>query len=90
MQQLRLLHPAASMPAMLRLSLLLGAVLVSALPAQMEKRWSDRYHGTTYAKVKPAVGTPAPDLRLWDLAGRPRSLALERGRTILLIGGSYT
>ena len=75
---------------MRRFAVLPLCLLAATLPAQMEKRWSDRYHGTTYARVKPAVGTPAPDLCLWDLEGRPRSLELERGRTIVLIGGAYT
>jgi hypothetical protein len=56
----------------------------------MEKRWVDQYAGTVFARSAPAVGTEAPDLCLWDLQGRPRSLHLERGRTIVLIGGSYT
>jgi hypothetical protein len=62
----------------------------AALPAQMEKRWIDQYAGTVFAKAAPAIGTPAPDLCLWDLEGRPRSLLLERGRTVVLIGASYT
>lgn len=65
-------------------------LLPSLLPAQMEKRWIDRYGETLFAQARPAVGTSAPDLRLWDLAGRPRSLELERGRTIVLIGAAYT
>ncbi|MCA8942473.1 MAG: hypothetical protein KDB80_07915 [Planctomycetes bacterium] len=64
--------------------------LASAGPAQMRKRWIDQYDGTVFAQAEPAVGTAAPDLCLWDLDGRPRSLHLERGRTIVLIAGSYT
>lgn len=61
-----------------------------SLPAQMEKRWLDQYAGSEFARAEPAVGELAPDLQLWDLDGRPRSLALERGRKVVLIGGSYT
>jgi hypothetical protein len=63
---------------------------VTALPAQMEIRQSDRYRASEFAKAAPAVDADAPDLLLWDLGGRPRSLALERGRTLVLIGGSFT
>lgn len=66
------------------------AMLLSVLPAQMEMRQLDLYADSEFSKKAPAVGTEAPDLRLWDLQGRPRSLALERGRTIVLIGGAYT
>ncbi len=66
------------------------ATFAAALPAQMEKRQTDQYAGTEFAKAKPAVGSTAPDLRLWDLDGRPRSLGLERGRPVVLIGGAYT
>ena len=64
--------------------------LCTLLPAQMEKRWVDRYAATAFARQEPAVGDVAPDLCLWDLDGRPRSLALERGRTIVLIGAAFT
>ncbi|MBK8097694.1 MAG: hypothetical protein IPK26_11340 [Planctomycetes bacterium] len=70
--------------------LLAMVFLLAALPAQMEKRLLDRYAASEFARQAPAVGEIAPDLRLWDLRGRPRSLALERGRTLVLIGGSYT
>lgn len=60
------------------------------LPAQMEKRTGDRYDERAFAAAAPAVGQPAPDLCLFDLQGRPRSLALERGRTIVWIGGAFT
>jgi len=73
------------------LTIVTTVALCSAdLSAQMGKRWIDQYSGTVYAQAQPAVGTAAPDLCLWDLDGRPRSLALERGRMIVLIGGSYT
>jgi hypothetical protein len=58
--------------------------------AQMEKRWIDQHRDGDFAKAAPAVGEPAPDLCLHDLAGRPRSLALERGRTTVLVGGAFT
>ncbi|MCB9877140.1 MAG: hypothetical protein H6835_06005 [Planctomycetes bacterium] len=64
--------------------------LAAALPAQMGKRWIDEYSGTVYATRAPAIDSDAPDLQLWDLAGRPRSLHLERGRVVVLIAGSYT
>ncbi|MCK5943830.1 MAG: hypothetical protein KAI24_17735 [Planctomycetes bacterium] len=66
------------------------ALFAAGLQAQMGKRWIDQYSGTIYAQSKPAVGAEAPDLRLWDLDGRPRSLHLERGRKVVLIAGSYT
>ena len=67
-----------------------AALLATCLPAQMSKRWIDQYSGTVFAQRSPAVGTKAPDLQLWDLTGRPRSLHLERGRKVVLIAGSYT
>ncbi|MEC7583961.1 MAG: hypothetical protein VYE77_06555 [Planctomycetota bacterium] len=60
------------------------------LPGQMEKRWIGEFGFSTFELAAPQVGTLAPDLQLWDLHGRPRSLHLERGRTVVLIGGSYT
>lgn len=66
------------------------ALTTTGLSAQMEKRWFDQYAATEFARATPAVDTEAPDLQLWDLDGRPRSLALERGRTVVLIGGSFT
>jgi hypothetical protein len=56
----------------------------------MEKRWIDQYRDNDFALAKPAVGAPAADLRLWDVDGRPRSLALERGRTLVLVAGAFT
>lgn len=64
--------------------------LTAVAAAQMEKRQTEQYRDTAFARAAPAMGAPAPDLRLWDLDGRPRSLALERGRTVVLIGGAYT
>lgn len=71
---------------------LLGALgaFAAVAPSQMEKRWIDRYADTIYARAQPKVGSLAPDLQLWDLDGRPRSLHLERGRAVVLIAGSYT
>jgi len=66
------------------------AFVLGTASAQMGKRWIDRYADSAYAMAKPAVGTVAPDLQLWDLDGRPRSLHLERGRITVLIAGSYT
>ena len=71
-------------------SALLAALAAVAVPAQMEKRWNGLFHPTAYEKTAPQVSTLVPDLQLWDLEGRPRSLHLERGRTVVLIGGSYT
>jgi hypothetical protein len=70
----------------------MACLLVAAgqLPAQMGKRWVDQYSGTVFAEREPAVGSRVPDLHLFDLDGRPRSLAVERGRTVVLIAGSYT
>lgn len=72
------------------LSLAAASCFAALTPAQMEKRREVNYDDTTFARAEPAIGTPAPALRLWDLDGRPRSLALERGRTVVLIGGAYT
>lgn len=64
--------------------------LAGSATAQMEKRQTERYADAEFARAEPAMGAAAPDLRLFDLDGRPRSLALERGRTIVLVGGAYT
>jgi hypothetical protein len=72
------------------LVLLATTLVPGALAAQMEKRWIERYAETAFATAAPAVGTAAPDLCLWDLDGRPRSLALERGRIVVLIGAAWT
>ena len=79
------MHPISN-----RLPAALAALAAAALPAQMEKRWVDRYADTAFARAAPAVGAAAPDLLLWDLDGRPRSLHVERGRAVVLIAGSYT
>lgn len=62
----------------------------SLLPAQMEKRALDRYRNEVFRKASPSVGSAAPDLCLFELSGQPKSLHLERGRFLVLIGGSYT
>ncbi len=72
------------------LSALVATSIAVVTPAQMEKRWSGLFGPTKYESTDPRVNTLAPDLQLWDLEGRPRSLHLERGRTVVLIGGSYT
>lgn len=79
-----------TMTPLRRASLLIAGTLSTLAIGQMEKRWIDQYRGTVFAQAAPAVQSEAPDLCLWDLDGRPRSLALERGRTIVLIGASYT
>ena len=67
-----------------------AACSTALLPAQMEKRWNGEFGGSAFELAKPQIDSLAPDLQLWDLQGRPRSLHLERGRTVVLIGGSYT
>jgi hypothetical protein len=62
----------------------------AVLPAQMEKRWTGQYDGEAFARAAPAVGTPAPDLVLRDLDGRPWSLHQLLGSTVVLVKGSYT
>ena len=70
--------------------LLAPLTLLATAGAQMEKRWIDQYRDQDFAQAAPVVGAPAPDLRLWDVDGRPRSLALERGRTVVLVAGACT
>lgn len=70
--------------------LLAPLALLAAAGAQMEKRWIDQYRDQDFAQTAPVVGAPAPDLCLWDVDGRPRSLALERGRTLVLVAGAFT
>ncbi|HEX5052747.1 MAG TPA: hypothetical protein VFZ65_13305 [Planctomycetota bacterium] len=71
-------------------SLSLAAAVAAPLAAQMELRRTGRYDRDEFAQEAPAIAAPAPDLRLFDLSGRPRCLALERGRIVVLIGGAYT
>ena len=69
----------------------LGLALVAApARAQMELRQADLYDPSTFAAFFPAVGDDCPDLRLCDLTGRPRSLAALRGRSVVLVKGSFT
>ena len=74
----------------LGLATVLAASLAATASGQMEKRTADQYANTVFAKAAPAVNSKAPDLRLCDLTGRMRSLQAERGRTVVLIGASYT
>ena len=74
----------------LGLAIALAASLAATASGQMEKRTADQYANAVFAKAAPAVNSKAPDLRLRDLTGRMRSLHAERGRTIVLIGASYT
>lgn len=76
---------------MTRRSLFAAALALTApLTAQMEKRWSGDFALTEYEQKEPRVGAPAPALRLYDVDGRPRSLAMERGRAVVLLAGSFT
>lgn len=66
-------------------------VLLTALAtAQMEKRWTGRYDGVSFAKAAPTVGSLVPDLVLADLDGRAHALHEHLGRTIVLIKAAYT
>ncbi|MBL8734934.1 MAG: hypothetical protein JNL12_00775 [Planctomycetes bacterium] len=67
-----------------------GLTLAAAATAQMELRQADLYDPVTFAAFAPAVGDDCPDLRLCDLTGRPRALAALRGRTVVLVKGSFT
>jgi hypothetical protein len=64
--------------------------LAAAMPAQMEKRDTGGYDEQTFLDAAPRVGDEAPDLLLCDMDGRPRSLHLLRGATVVLVKGSYT
>ncbi len=64
--------------------------LAAGLTGQMEKRWSGQFQLTKFERQKPTVFTPAPELSLFDLDGRPRSLAVEKGRRVVLLAGSFT
>lgn len=67
------------------------ALLAAAnVGAQMELRARDLYDAATFAKVAPAVGSTVPDMQLCDLPGRPRCLLALRGRTVVVVKGSYT
>jgi hypothetical protein len=72
------------------ISALIASLATCLLPAQMELRWSGLFGPTKFEATSPKINTFAPDLLLWDIEGRPKSLQLERGRTIVLIGASYT
>ena len=70
--------------------ILVATTLAASLCGQMEKRWSGLFHLSTYEMAKPRVGRLAPELRLFDLDGKPRNLAVERGRRVVLLAGSFT
>ena len=71
-------------------ALLALATLATTATAQMEKRGEGGYDPGAFRRAAPAVGSVAPDLRLLDLEGRPRSLRAMLGRWVVLIKGSYT
>ena len=73
-----------------RIRLLTAVLTALPLAAQMELRRQGLYDDSEFAREAPALGEAVPDLRLFDLEGRPRSLALERGRTVVLIAASFT
>ena len=73
-----------------RARILLALTLPVGLSAQMEKRWSGLFGPTKYEQQAPRVGKPAPAMQLFDVDGRPRSLELERGRSVVLLAGSFT
>jgi hypothetical protein len=68
----------------------LSLIFTPTVAAQMGKRYLDRYNQAAFASAAPAVGSLAPDLELRDLDGRLCSLRGERGRSVVLIAGSYT
>ena len=65
-------------------------ILTFAATAQMEKRDDALYARAAFEAAAPALGTPAPDLVLPDLDGRPWALSSQRGRIVVLIKGGYT
>ena len=69
---------------------LVSAAALGWLPAQMEKRDRELYRQKAFEQRSPRIGTQVPDLRLRDLDGHARSLAAERGKTLVLVGGSFT
>jgi hypothetical protein len=75
---------------MLTRTVMLFALAAVPASAQMEKRMAELYDAERFAKAAPAVGSVTPDLQLCDLDGRPRCLLALRGRTVVLIKGSYT
>jgi hypothetical protein len=87
-------RPDARMPkARARfLAAVLGVLALGStrLPAQMEKRAEELYDAKALAEAVPAVGTPAPDLVLTHLDGRPWALSARKGRTLVLIKGGWT
>ena len=74
---------------MTRTTLLLMCLCASFL-GQMEIRSAEDYQREQFLLADPKVGAMAPGLALCDLKGRPWSLHLEQGRSVLLIKASYT
>jgi len=66
------------------------AVLLAAVPAQMEKRDGKLYERQQFLAADPAIDTEAPDLVLTDLEGRLQALSSYRGRVLVLIKGGFT
>ena len=75
---------------MLTRTLVLFALAAVPATAQMEKRMAELYDAERFTAAAPAVGAETPDLQLCDLDGRPRCLSALRGRTVVLIKGSFT
>jgi hypothetical protein len=73
------------------LSMGLVALALAGSPrAQMEKRQDELYELERFRAAEPAVGSPAPDLVVTDLAGRPHALSADRGRILVVIKGGFT
>ena len=72
----------------------LACVAVLSLPiglqAQMEKRDRELFARSAFEQQAPALGSPAPDLALETLDGRPWSLLQRLGKTVVLVKASFT
>lgn len=64
--------------------------LATAAPCQMEKRDDSLFDRANFRAAAPAVGSPAPDLVLTDLDGRPCALSQWRGRIVVVIKAGFT
>lgn len=73
-----------------RLCIATQALLLAAVPAQMEKRDSQLYDRQQFLAAAPAIDTVAPDLVLTDLDGRLQALSSYRGRVLVLVKGGFT